>query len=181
MGKNRILLQNWIVDLGFDPRQGSLPWPDGGSDNGPSESTNPSGDPADDNTGRIRQEVEAALKQLPEEERELIERFHFMGQSYRELSERSGRAEYRLESIHRRGLRRLRRLLAPLVKELYGLSDNSSTSCPLCQSPRRAEIDRLILLKPESDTWRPTMMKLREVFGIAVRSPQMIMGHKRYH
>lgn len=169
MGKSRIVLQNWIVELGFDPNE-----------------NNPAGDFNDqDNSNpvveRIRQEVAKALKQLPEEERELVERIHFMGQSYRELAELSGRAEHRMESAHRRALKRLRTLLAPLVAELFGLQTSVSTVCPLCLSGRRAEIDRLIARKAESDTWSRTMALLRDQFGIPVKSPQLIIGHLKYH
>ena len=169
MSKNRIILQNWIVDLGYDPRNLE-----------PQAITDQSSD-ADDNVERIKEEVAQAVSSLPKEERELIERFHFMGQSYRELSASTGRAIHRLEAMHQRAVRRLRKLLNPLVKELYGLSDKSPPACPLCRSPARAEIDRVIAEKPESETWRTTLTRIREDYGITVKSPQLIIGHRKYH
>lgn len=155
----RITFQDWIVELGLN-RSAFFP---------PAV-------PARD----IDQAVETALARLPDEEREFVVRFHFMGESYRELAEATGRPVYRFEAIHRRAFRRLRGLLGPFVHERFGLDEKEST-CPLCRSTERQAIDRLLAGKSERLTWRPIIRHLQNQFGIHVTTPQMLISHVQFH
>ena len=169
MASDRIIYQNWIVELGFDPR--TRPGPGRGST-------------ADCPPGRaemIEEAVGAALKRLTEDERELVARFHLMGQSYAEIAAQSGRAQYKLEALHARALRKLRRALAPSVRQWYPEIPAEQPDCPLCRCPRRVEIDRVIKERDRTATWRPVIRTLREEFGIVVTTPQILIGHEKYH
>jgi hypothetical protein len=130
---------------------------------------------------QIRKAVAFALSKLGDNERELIEQFHYMGRSYREISGRSGRSIHRLEALHQRALKKLRTALAPLVKQLYGLGVSTDPDCPICTSPHRASIDRLIRERNRSDTWRSMIRLLKGRFGILITTPQTLIGHERYH
>jgi len=181
MSPERITYQNWIADLGRDPSQPlnleetSRPIPVGAGD---FEALN---DPEPERRRRIREAVALALSKLSDNERELIEQFHYMGRSYREIAERSGRTIHRLEALHQRALKKLRTALAPLVKQLYGLGVSTDPDCPICTSPHRATIDRLIQERNRSDTWRPMICMLKSRFGIPITTPQTLIGHEKYH
>ncbi|MFH1687726.1 MAG: sigma-70 family RNA polymerase sigma factor [bacterium] len=184
MGLSRVVYQNWIVDLGVDPDKrselgGEEVWPE---TSGPAAVSNGFLSGGDDERGRqIRQAVRESLKRLDDQEREFVVHFYFMGESYQSLSDRSGRAVHKLEAIHRRAIRKLRRHLAWLVDELFGLSISASTPCPVCKSPHRPELDRLIAGRDRRQTWRPVLKELRLRFGMSIRSPQVLIGHEKYH
>jgi len=166
MSSNRITYQNWIVDIGFDPER------------------RPPQQAAADDPGRqaeIRERVNAALAKLDEQEREFIVRFHFQGQTYRSISERSGRPVHRLETLHRRALRRLRRELAGWVEETFGIDVSPQKDCVICRSANRPAIDRLIASRDRTRSWRPVIEQLRERYGLVIRSPQTLIGHEKYH
>ncbi|MBD3401726.1 hypothetical protein GF420_02435 [candidate division GN15 bacterium] len=166
MSRSRLIYQDWIVALGRDPA--------GAADSGTTAHTDQSG-------SQIQQAVREALSRLPDQERELIERFHFMGQTYRELAALSGSTEYKLEATHKRAVRKLRRTLAPFVRRRFTLKSEPAPDCPLCRSPERAAIDRLLSDHDPRQTWRPVLHTLRREFGIHIQAPQTIIGHKKYH
>jgi hypothetical protein len=167
MSHSRIVYQNWIVDLGHDP--GLLP----GQGSEPI-ANNP-------RAVRIEAEVCAALESLTSDEREFIVRFFFMGESYRVIAEQSGRAIHKLEALHKRCLRKLRSHLAAFVDTEFGLVRCGRRSCPICRSPRRGQIDCMVVERDRSATWRPVMKRLREEFAIDIKSPQTLIGHEKYH
>lgn len=175
MATNRIVYQDWIVELGFDPAEAERARDEALA--GPS-----SRETAENlRVERIREAVQAALKELTDDEKELIERLHYMGQTYAELAESSGRAVHRLEAIYRRAVRKLRRNLAPLVKEMYGLSGGRPRDCPICASLHRRAIDRIIEARDRQKTWRPVMVEIERRFGLKIATPQILIGHSKYH
>jgi hypothetical protein len=173
MSKSRISYQNWIVDIGFDPLLGPKPQ---------TEQNPESGLPPDAaRVELIRQAVGSALDSLSSNEREFIVRFHYMGQSYSRISEDSGRAIYKLAALHNRALRKLKAELAPFVRQHFSIKQESTPACMLCRSPYREEIDRIIDSRDPKSTWRPVIRQLRERFDIRIGSPQLLIGHARYH
>ncbi len=167
MPSSRIVYQNWIADLGRDPSA--------------SISSEPGHEPESDRLEYLRQGVRSALSGLSEDERELIELIHFMGRSCAEIAALTGRTEHRLEAMHGRALRKLRRKLAPMVRELFGIDPPSATDCPVCRSTRRQEIDRLIRERDPRSTWRPVMKQIEAETGIRISTPQILIGHEKYH
>ncbi|MCK4632892.1 MAG: sigma-70 family RNA polymerase sigma factor [candidate division Zixibacteria bacterium] len=179
MSKSRISYQNWIVDIGYDPLVA----------NDPQAGIKPHAcliskrvlPPDAAKVELVRQVVESALESLSSDEREFVVRFHYMGQSYRRISEESGRAIYKLAALHNRALRKLKAGLAPFVRQHYAIKDESDMDCMLCRSPYREEIDRIIDSRDPESTWRPVIRQLRERFDIRIGSPQLLIGHARYH
>lgn len=189
MGK-RILYQDWIVALGRDPEEPL--------DMATITAPKPT-DLESLRTKQIREAVQQALARLPEEEREFIERFYYIGQGYREIVHKSGRAIHKLEALHKRAVRQLQKELAPFVIKMFGISstDLSGTStksmstnhiseesrpvCPVCCSADRAKIDQLIVERDRKTTWRPVIRVIKERFGIIIRTPQTLIGHEKYH
>jgi len=176
MARNRLTYQNWIVELGFDPLLGQESEEPVGGDGGAAGAFE-----HDDRVARIREAVQVALTRLSEDEREMIERLHFMGQTIPELARSSGRARHKLEAMYTRAVRQLRRELSPLVREMYGLESGGTRDCPICASPHRAAIDRIIAARDPTATWRPVIQEIRRRFGIKLRAPQVLIGHYKYH
>ncbi len=192
MANNRIVYQNWIVDMGYDP---------GGCAGGAGSRRSPAlgislNSPAavaltdEDILGLaeqaaravlVREQVDTALAQLTDEEREFAVRFYFMGESYRLISEKSGRAVHKLETLHKRSLRKLRKELAPFVQEMYRLRPAIRRDCPICRSPHLDAINRLIRDRDKASTWKPVLKVLREKYGLCISSPQLLIGHEKYH
>ena len=118
---------------------------------------------------------------MPSDEREIVERFHFIGQTYRQMSEGSGRSIHKLEAIHKRALRKLKKELSGFVNATFGIVLSDARPCPLCRSPERAKIDILIRNRPRKSTWREIIGELKEHYGIIIRTPQTLIGHEKYH
>ena len=186
MSSNRVVYQNWIADLGRDPgvrpdpNHMGLPVPFELAD-GLASGDHDSNPVARERRNRIKKAVAAALSKLEDNEREFIERYYFMGRTYREIADLSGRVVHRLEALHQRALRKLRKELAPLVKDLYDLTLSSIPDCPICSSPDRAQIDQLIAQRDTAGTWRPVIKRIKEAFGIRIVTPQTLIGHEKYH
>ena len=167
MPNNRIVYQNWIAELGFDPAQIKKFFDTITDDSSPDD--------------EIDLEVRRAIESLEEEEMEFVIRFYFMGQAYNEISEKSGRAVHKLEALHKRAIRKLKNRLKSIVKMRYGLKSKKGKDCPLCQSAYRAAINEIITNRNESSTWRPVLKEINEQFGLKIKSPQVLIGHKKYH
>ena len=172
MSKNRLIFINWIADSGLALDKSAF-FP---LDEAELERINK-------RTEMLQRLVSEALGRLSEEEKEFVERFYYIGQGYREISEKSGRTIHKLEAVHKRALRKLKKELTPMVKELYDLDikKKDEQTCPLCRSPYREEIDRLICCRDKKSTWRPIIKILREKYGILINTPQILVGHEKYH
>ncbi len=132
----------------------------------------------------IQQKVKDALGSLPEKEKEFIKLFYFMGKTYREISELSDMRVHRLESIHFRAIKRLKKSLSLFVKEHFSIELKNNTSlnpCPLCLSKKVGEINELIKNRDKTETWKPIIKILKENYSIKLKTIQTIIGHEKYH
>ncbi|MEE8576402.1 MAG: hypothetical protein V3T31_04030 [candidate division Zixibacteria bacterium] len=182
MGGSRLVYQNWIVDLGRDPGRLSAE----GSAHIGTENQDSSGPSCEnENTGLLKTEisrsVSEALSVLTESEREFVERFYLMGESYRTIAQLSGRAIHRLEAMHKRAIRRLRSELSEFVLEKFAIESKPVTDCIVCRSIHRDKIDRIIASRDPEGTWRPIIGQLKSDFDITIKTPQILIGHEKYH
>lgn len=188
MGKSRLVYVDWIVELGRDPER-QLPEQDGPeisiADLSEEELRTRAIGRADPRLEILQAEVREAVASLPELERELIERVHFLGESISDLAERSGRKLHRLEAALLRAKRKLAILLSqyePKVNDAVNSPElRTISSCPVCQSPNRLAIELLIRAKPVDATWKLIMRKLRDQFGLNLKVPQRLISHEKYH
>jgi hypothetical protein len=178
MASKRLTYQDWIVEIGRDPSQPVSPGCFAGAAGSRSREAE---EEKDQRLELIREQVQKALAALSEPEQQFLTDFYFSGCSYESIAARQGRAVYKLESLHRRALRKLRRSLAGLMAREYGVLTEPEHSCPICSSPDRREIDQVIHSRNRKQTWGPVMKRLREEFGLKLRSPQTIIGHLKYH
>ena len=165
MDRSRVVYQEWIVERGRDPQESVL-CPE------PEETAH---------AEAVRQAVTEALQGLSEDEREFVLAFHYRGETYETIARRTGRSVHKLEALHRRARRKLRRRLAGTVERCFGLVTCRTKGCPICESEHRAEIDALIAARDPRQTWRPILERLREQYGLEIQSPQLIIGHQKYH
>jgi len=164
MSNSRIVCQNWIVDLGRDPlKQGTQ---------------NPAFEKPDE---QIKEAVSLAIKKLNANEQEFIIQFYYMGKSYQEISNHTGRVIYKLEALHKRALKKLEARLQGFVNNRFEIKNRIKSDCLICNSEYANEIDNIIARRNPRDTWRPILKVLNEKYGIKIRSPQTLIGHKKYH
>jgi hypothetical protein len=132
----------------------------------------------------LRQElaskVREALDELTAVERVAIERHDFEGLSLVNIAAELGWPCSRVQATRRRGLRRLRKVLAPFVHERFGVS-LLSTDCPICASPFRRDAERIIAARKPDEPYSKVISQLRHDFKIAIISPKTIIGHIKYH
>lgn len=144
------------------------------------------GEPSDEDKKLIvdeqtNQKVREAVEKLSPLERRLIELFHFECRSYQEISRVLNKKNHKLEKIHLRALSKLKLLLSDYVKTRFKINLPEETECIICKSPFRQELDRLIRAKKEKETYKSLMRVFRERYGIKIKTPQVIIGHKRGH
>ena len=178
MSKNKLIFQNWIVEIGYDPQHKKI-----------NKYMNPKRylrdktiqERGDNATKEIETAVRNALNMLSEEEREFIIRFHFMGENYREISEKSGRSLYKLAALHKRAYKKLYGNLAVFVKNRFHIETEVENLCPLCHSPHLKEINDIIKNRDKSQTWKSIIQILKTKYGIKISTPQILVGHEKYH
>lgn len=166
---SRIVYQNWIVDLGRDPEEID-------SNREPFDSSLD-----EKRVEQIHEAVGSAMVKLDEDEREFIIRFHHMGESYRQISDKSGWPVHKLESLHKRGLMKLRKQLAPFVDEVFGLSVKQLAVCPICCSEHVEQLNEIISNRDRKQTWKPVLNLFRTRYNLFISSPQLLVGHEKYH
>ncbi len=167
MPKTRLVYQNWIADLGLDPAQIKKFFDVVKIDTGPDD--------------EINQEVRRALEGLEKDEMEFVIRFYFMGESYSEISEETGRAVHNLESLHTRAIRKLRNRLKAFVKKRYRIKPKQEKPCPLCDPAFRTAINEIIANKDKKTTWRPILKLINKLVTLKIKSPQVLITHEKYH
>jgi RNA polymerase sigma factor (sigma-70 family) len=186
----RVIYQNWLVEISADPAQTerqsngdevrsiSLDEPTTAliGDDAAVESSQ-----ENERAQSIIRAVRKALRSLSEPEREFIMQFYFSGKTYRQISDQTGRAIHRLEALHKRAVRKLRKALDAFVRDRLGIKTDSPTDCPICRSPYLAQIDLLIAERDCTETWKPIIKTLREKYQLQIRSPQVLIGHEKYH
>ena len=125
--------------------------------------------------------VRGAVGRLSFLERQFVEYFYFEYKSYREISVLLNKKIHKLEKIHSRALGKLKILLSNYVKTRFKLNIPEETECIICKSPFRQELDKLIQAKKEEETYKSLIRIFKEKYGLPVKTPQVIIGHKRKH
>ena len=190
MPSSRIVYQDWIVEIGYDPDNKVAP---NGGDLFRADFISADHSAAAVLSGAdvlatrirrrelVRRTVTEALNNLDDDEREFVIRFHFMGESYRRIADKSGRSIHKLEALHKRILRKLKKQLAGFVHETFGLDREVMSDCPICRSPFAAELDDIIRNRDRTATWRPVLTVLKNKYNLSISSPQLLIGHEKYH
>lgn len=166
MPKRKIIYQNWLAETMADP------------DNPESilikidlDLSNP----------RVDRAVREALDKLLSQEREFVIRYFFQGESYQKIAQALNKRVRSIAGLHRRATDRLRKYLAPFVKEEFGMDYPSEENCPLCQSAYKKEINKMIADKKDKETWRKIIRILKTEYNLIIKTPQILISHKKYH
>jgi RNA polymerase sigma factor (sigma-70 family) len=130
---------------------------------------------------QTNQRVREAVGKLSPLERQFVECFYFQYKSYKEISRILNKKTHKLERIHNRALSKLKILLSDYVKTRFKLSVPEETDCMICKSPFRQELDKLIKAKEEKETYKRLMRVFKEKYGLNIKTPQVIIGHKKKH
>ncbi len=173
MTERRLRYLDWLVDIGREPAP-SDPEADCPAVFGDHGADSP-------RLAALRSAVQDGLAQLDDNDRELVVQSVILGRSLVELAAAMNRDVHRVEAQQRRALRRLKSLLAPIVRRDFGLETEPDSSCPICQSPRRQEIDAIIAARDRRRPWTPILRTLRVDFALSISTPQVVIGHERYH
>ena len=166
MPKRKIVFQNWIVDIGVDPKHRETLL---------SDSASPP------YNQRINRAVRAALSRLTAPERKFIERFYFQGESCTQIAGELGKPLKWVEGLQRRVVVKLKKELGEFVRKEFEIEILQEKECPLCHSPFRAEIDNLLRTKRKEETWRGVIGILQSKYKLAVKGPQALIGHQKCH
>lgn len=174
----KLCYRQWLVNYGFDPREEgpageAVVFRSGRRE--PEEVDSTDDGPASADTVMVR----LAVSRLQKDERELIERYYFMGQGYPEIAEALVCDVSRIERRHRLALRRLRRMLEPWVKN--GDTSGLEVNCRICQSEDRESIERVIASKAAEESYRRVLRILRTQFGMKFNHPHLVIRHQNFH
>ena len=165
MSRTRIVYQEWIVELGRDP---SRTW-------------NELRPPEDNYNETIIAAVNKALAALENEEAGLIRAYHMQGISFAEISKNTGIEPYKLESLHRRAMKKMKLILCRLLGGRYNIPAMETPACPICNHPDVDEINELIRSKTDRETWRRIFRILRDKYRVVFSTTQQLISHHKYH
>lgn len=163
MGKNRVIYRHWFASLA------STGQPE------PSEQSDPN------RQGEIIQRVRVALEKLEPIEREMIERYYLRFDEYSAIAESLKIKPHRLDTIHARAIRKLRKELGPFVASTFGIKPATSASCCICNSIHRELVERMLASRDPKRPWRIVIRQIYEQYGLRIRNYQTIQSHLRYH
>ena len=99
----------------------------------------------------------------------------------REISDLLGRKEYKLDAMHGRVLKILRKKLSSFVAEEFGVCERVNPNCIICCHPEREAIEEILRQKKPEDTFRPIYRELKCKFDLKISTPQILIGHMKYH
>ncbi len=151
------------------------------------EDSNSSVDHKDASAEETEHKVREAVGKLSSLEGQFVEYFYFECKSYRDISLILNKKIHKLERIHRRALAKLKMLLSDYVKTRFKLdlpeeADlDTRSQCMICKSPFRRELDKLIKAKKKEQTYRSLIGIFKEKYGLEIKTPQVIIGHKNKH
>jgi len=117
----------------------------------------------------VEKEIRKALQKLTEKEREVVERFFFLGQKYGEIGLALELSEFRVQTILLRAKRKLKNVLAPFARKKYGVIVKKP-SCPICLSKKRKRIEKLLKTKTKEEGWKRILLQLKEQHQIRTNS-----------
>ena len=126
-------------------------------------------------------QVRSAVGRLSPAERLFIELFYFEFRSYQEIAGIMNKKTHKLERLHQRALGKLQILLADFVKAQFKLELPQRKYCAICNSSFRKELEKLIRGKKEEETYSRLLRVFRQEYGVNLKTPQAIIGHKKKH
>ena len=133
------------------------------------------------------QKVREAVGKLSPLERQFIEYFYFECKSYNQIALILNKKIYKLERIHGRALTTLKMLLSDYVKTRFKLDSPEETDpkinshCVICKSSFRRQLEKLIEAKKKEETYKSLIRVFKQKYGLKIRTPQVIIGHKNKH
>ena len=163
MGRNRVIYRHWFASLASSGE----PEPNDRSDSNRQD--------------EIILQVRAALEKLEPLERELVERYYLRFEEYSVIAESLKIKPYRLDTIHARAIRKLRRELGEFVASMFGIKAAPSGNCCICDSIHRDSIEQMIASRDPKRPWRIVIRQILDRFGLRIRNYQIIQSHLRYH
>jgi RNA polymerase sigma factor (sigma-70 family) len=176
--RKRIKCLNWADELFGHPEEEEAENYDAEISDEKRSQVEDDGDPFREETNL---KVREAMERLSPLERQFIEHFYFEDKSYREISVLLNKSIHRLERIHHRASGKLKMLLSNYVKTRFRLNLPEQTDCIICKSPFRQELDKLIQAKKEKETYKSLIRIFKKKYGLEIKTPQVIIGHKKKH
>jgi len=129
----------------------------------------------------IERAVRRAVGRLGPGERQVIERYYYLGRSFDSIAKEDFLSMARVRAMHRRALGHLRLLLAPLAQFLFGVGQSVDPDCPICTASWRHDAEEILDEKTAEMTWGQMAMRLERAVGWRPGSPQTLIGHQRHH
>lgn len=129
---------------------------------------------------RLIEAIREAVTQLSGIDRRIIERHYFEGRTYAEIGKELRILPGRVKTRSRRSRRRLRKLLAVIVRTQFHIK-LLQADCPICNSRSRAEAEAIIAGRRPRGSFAPVLRSLKKELAIVVKSPNTIIGHTKYH
>lgn len=163
MGR-KLLFQEWLVKLGYDPSRGPVAF----QENLPPNQ-------------KIIKAVREAVGRLSEKEQAVIRLLYYDCIAYKRVAEQTGFRVKAVKAIHDRAIIKLRKYLADFVKSEFGITVMRGYECPICKSPHRDKINQMFYEKRPEETWSRFYRVLKSDYNIIIKTPQILIGHYKYH
>ena len=127
---------------------------------------------------QVDTEVRRALQKLRPDLRSLISNYFFDGISISSIAAEEGISEKEIRLRLQLAKRQLRYMLCNFVKTRWGIK--AARKCQICLHPNRKDIDRLLLAKPENETWGAFGRRLAASTGQHFHPPQVLIAHLKH-
>ncbi len=130
---------------------------------------------------RLRDIIRKEVLALEYPAGEILIRLYFEGMDAEAAAAEIGLSPESVIKISREALHVLKNRLRQVVHKRWPKFFPSAETCPICAHPERAEIERIITAKIDSESWGSVNRKLKKSVGRIFNPPMIIINHLKYH
>jgi len=137
--------------------------------------------PTDPALESLKTDVRQALDMLEKYQSRAIIMYYFEEKTISEIEKELGLNEKQIRSLIRKGLVILRHALANKAAARWRELAKARPSCPICIHEQRKAIEKMLLEKPQSQSWKAFNKHLKCVLGVSFHPPIIIKHHLKFH
>jgi hypothetical protein len=130
---------------------------------------------------KIKADVRSAIRLLSQSQQTIIIMYYFEDASIEQIAAETGMSPKQIKKLLSAARTTLKYSLKKAVVERWPAVSQDLPVCPICLNKRRAEIDKLIKAKPDSQSWRSFNQILFKEFGLKINPPILLKYHIEYH
>jgi len=135
----------------------------------------------DNNLDDFKALIRNTIDRLSPEQKNIIIMYYFEDATFEQIINETGLNMKQIRKHLAAAKTTLKFALQKAVENRWPAAAKELTFCPICLHRYRREIEKLIVEKPDSQSWRTFNNELLKKFGIKINPPILLKYHIKYH